>query len=366
MAGFPVVIVEKGGVPITAVSEGAPEASLSEHGGTPITLTENGAPLVITGSPIPPVPGPSVFWTNDDDLDEFETAFDVAASNVIVEMAFHYEGDPEFTITHEGEPIDIVAISLNDAAKIGCLIAIGSHLTVETGSIKIVSTGGTFGGVFGRANELEYEPTVLWSDHKEGTAPLAVLGGSATGDVIAVGIAETNTANGVIFTNLDRLAYARPLTGDEIPTTPPASVSGGWTDNGDGSYTHTGGGDYEKAGSWVFGAPVTGPIWIDVGVDIGVSSRYRQYIEGDSEKYAASIVQGNNQNFTNQIGSASEEYTHGDIGAIGDVTAYRIRWLKDPKVAGSSIYRRVGEHNAFLNNFSSSESAVCAVCLGGY
>lgn len=51
MSGFPVVIVEAGGVPVTAVEADAPVMTVSEHGGLPITLTENAAPFIIEGIP---------------------------------------------------------------------------------------------------------------------------------------------------------------------------------------------------------------------------------------------------------------------------------------------------------------------------
>lgn len=47
MSGFPVVVVESGGVPVTQVQSGAPVMTVSEHGGVAITLTENAAPFVV-------------------------------------------------------------------------------------------------------------------------------------------------------------------------------------------------------------------------------------------------------------------------------------------------------------------------------
>ena len=52
-SGIPVVIVESGGVPVTAVEGNAPVMTVSEHGGLPITLTENAAPFIVQGIPEP-------------------------------------------------------------------------------------------------------------------------------------------------------------------------------------------------------------------------------------------------------------------------------------------------------------------------
>jgi hypothetical protein len=51
MSGIPVVLVESGGVPVTAVDANARVMTVSEHGGLPITLTENAAPCIVQGIP---------------------------------------------------------------------------------------------------------------------------------------------------------------------------------------------------------------------------------------------------------------------------------------------------------------------------
>lgn len=56
VSGFPVVIAENGfGIPVVAVEEGAPLATVATNGlGTPIVIVEaNGIPLVIDGLPEP-------------------------------------------------------------------------------------------------------------------------------------------------------------------------------------------------------------------------------------------------------------------------------------------------------------------------
>lgn len=56
MSGIPVVIVEKGGMPVTSVVTGAPVMTVAANGwGIPITLTENAAPFIIDGG-VPPIP----------------------------------------------------------------------------------------------------------------------------------------------------------------------------------------------------------------------------------------------------------------------------------------------------------------------
>lgn len=304
-----------------------------------------------------------MFWTNDDDLTEFDVAFDVAGPNIMVIMAFHYEGDPEFTITHEGEEVPIRVISLNEDALIGTLIAIGTNLTVEVGSLHIECTGGSFGGVWGRADEIDYQPAIAWVDSAEGNQGNTTLSGAETGDVIAVGAAKTNVANGVVFTNLTRLDFARILTGDEIPVTPPSVMTGGWVDEGGGTYSITGGTNYAELGPFTFDDDYTGLIWVDVGLDIAINSGYRQYIKGSDEAFAGTIRSGANQNMTNGIGSGTETYNVGSIAANGDVRAFRIRWLKDPKIAGANVSRRDGQNSAVVNNFSGQQFSACAVCL---
>lgn len=51
MSGIPVVIVDRGGVPVTAVDTRAPVMTVATNGrGLPITLTDRGAPFVVQGA----------------------------------------------------------------------------------------------------------------------------------------------------------------------------------------------------------------------------------------------------------------------------------------------------------------------------
>lgn len=54
MSGVPVVIVESGGMPVTAVEANAPVMTVATNGfGIPITLVDNAAPFIIEGLPEP-------------------------------------------------------------------------------------------------------------------------------------------------------------------------------------------------------------------------------------------------------------------------------------------------------------------------
>lgn len=56
MAGVPVVIVEKNGVPVRPVDNGAPVLTVADNGlGTPIIITDKGAHFVVQGLATPPV-----------------------------------------------------------------------------------------------------------------------------------------------------------------------------------------------------------------------------------------------------------------------------------------------------------------------
>ena len=52
-SGFPVILVESGGVPVVNVGSGAPVATVATNGlGLKITLvTKNGIPLIVQGAP---------------------------------------------------------------------------------------------------------------------------------------------------------------------------------------------------------------------------------------------------------------------------------------------------------------------------
>lgn len=158
LKGVPVVVVPSGGVPIRAVDQGAPLMTVSDTGaGTPITYTDLGAPMVVTSEIPPPVPGPLDFGSGDYGLTEYTTAFDVAAPHIVMGMTFYYTGNPVITVMHEGEPLE-GRVQLN--AGHGALVFIGDDLTVETGSLVITCTGGTFGPFAGRVNEMPFAPNM--------------------------------------------------------------------------------------------------------------------------------------------------------------------------------------------------------------
>lgn len=49
---IPVVIVESGGIPVTAVEASAPVMTVATNGlGLPVTLTDNAPPFIIQGIP---------------------------------------------------------------------------------------------------------------------------------------------------------------------------------------------------------------------------------------------------------------------------------------------------------------------------
>lgn len=51
VSGFPVVIVESGGLPVTQVESRAPLMTVATNGrGIPVTLTDNAAPFIIQGA----------------------------------------------------------------------------------------------------------------------------------------------------------------------------------------------------------------------------------------------------------------------------------------------------------------------------
>lgn len=114
-----------------------------------------GGSLGSSGPEPGPTPGPLDFGSGDYDQTSYTTAFDVAAPHVVMGMYFYYTGNPEFTVTHEGEQLE-GRVQLNGGR--GCLLFIGDHLTVETGALEISCTGGTFGPFYGRVNEMPFEP----------------------------------------------------------------------------------------------------------------------------------------------------------------------------------------------------------------
>lgn len=54
MSGIPVIVVESGGMPVTAVETNAPVMTVADNDiGIPITLTDNAAPFIVQGLPDP-------------------------------------------------------------------------------------------------------------------------------------------------------------------------------------------------------------------------------------------------------------------------------------------------------------------------
>lgn len=173
--------------------------------------------------PVPPVPGPLDFTTDDVGLTSLTREFELALPQAAVGMGFFYTGTPIFTIAHGGEVLQTYA-RLNGASGIedvgiGALVAVGRNLTVETANLVISCTGGTFGGVVGRINEIAYDFEDNWNDSAGGTSSSSPRLSGGSGELFAVGITAAYMTTPAYMTPLPRTAWGRIKDADDNDAT---------------------------------------------------------------------------------------------------------------------------------------------------
>lgn len=140
-----------------------------------------------TDAPVPPAPGPLDFHTDNTGLTSFTQQFGLALPQAAVGMSFFYTGTPIFNITYGGQQLQAYAVL--SAQGIGSLIAIGQGLTVGTAPLLITCTGGTFGGLFGRINEINYTYAFNWQYSAAPSSPGVAPSYTGTvGEIFAAGV----------------------------------------------------------------------------------------------------------------------------------------------------------------------------------
>lgn len=246
----PVVIVPRGGTPITPVDSGAPVVTAVVSGGAPVTITDNASPFVVEGYAVTPNEmGPLDYYSPIRGVfNDFSQEFDLASSSVILGMAAIYTGDPVITIEHGGEPLTIVRIDKRDQ-RLLTLIAVGRGLTLETANLTINVTGGSVGGGAFRINEmLNIDPDLSgWEDGMNGEGPAVgplVMDGVTDGVVkIAMAIAVNDPSNRMTFVGAEKVSGGFLTSGEPIDldysSTGEWTLEGGWSWDGD-DLVHTG------------------------------------------------------------------------------------------------------------------------------
>lgn len=165
------------------------------------------------GYEIPPAPGPLDFSTDNRGLTTFTQSFPLAYPQAAVGIGFQYTGTPVFTVTYAGTSLTVYPI-LNPTEGVGSLIAVGKALTVGTGNLVITCTGGTFGGLFGRINEVNYDYDVQWNSNAQGTAASSPTLTAPSGELLAVSTLRGNRANPAWLTPLPRSTWGRVNNAD--------------------------------------------------------------------------------------------------------------------------------------------------------
>lgn len=178
-------------------------------------LLKDGFKWVEVGAwePAPPTPGPLDFSTGDTGLTEFRQEFDLALPQVAVGIGFFYTGTPTFTVTYGGETLQAYArlngVTGIDGVGIGSLIAVGRELTVENAELVISCTDGTFGGMFGRISEINYDYLSNWNDSAGGTNSSSPRLEGSPGELFAVGITAAYMTTPAFLTPLQRTTWGR-------------------------------------------------------------------------------------------------------------------------------------------------------------
>lgn len=287
--GIPVVIVDRGGVPVTPVDHNAPLLSVADNGlGIAITITENAAPFILDAPtpPEPPVPGPLDYIEEGESLDSITVEYNLARDVAMLGVAFRHTGPvTTLTATHGGEPLELVSFVLHPTQGIGAASFIGNGLTIEPAELVITPVGGTIGPALLRIDDSFAIDEVAVgasgerygaSNKQDGAPPIVFEPVSGNGyGVWALATASAETEATAIPWNgagpLDPLFWGVASSGELVDAPDFILPSSGWTQGDDGWYEHTG------AATYLNGEPLTEmmtvPHWWEVEIDVPSGSR---------------------------------------------------------------------------------------------
>lgn len=343
--------------------------------GAPIWISEDGSPvdaLAVSDLPSGDGPTPSVyvpnlqdFWTNEKDLSEYVTRFNVTGPNVVLEMSFLFDGSPFFTITHGADTLQIAQVHLDSVNGIGCLVAIAAGVVSEVATLRVSATGGTFGGLLGRVRELSYRPAVAWSESLAGSdQQYHTFEGDTPGELVAMSIWKGGYRDSGKFTPTTLIENNWILDGDPIPySTSP--VEAPWEEIDPGIYQINT--EYRPRPSKLFditfAQPVPSPIYWDFGVTTDPGSVTYTGV--------GNVTTNNNWVDNNVIGGNvtqmqeryNQTYTGARIEGYGNTRIGSIRLYSNPTPYGCSIYRQADQHRTEYRNFYGRPWVALVVCL---
>lgn len=343
--------------------------------GGPIWLKADGSPVqavAVTEMPSGDGPTPNVyvpnlqdFWTNENELDEYVTRFNVTGPNVVLEMSFLFDGDPFFTITHGADTLQIAKVHLDAVNGIGCLVAIAEGVASEVATLRVSATGGTFGGLLGRVRELSYRPAVAWSDSLGGTdQQYHAFEGDTPGELVAMSIWKGGYRDSGKFTPTTLIENNWILDGEPVPyTTSP--VEEPWTEVDPGIYQINT--EYRPRPSKLFDitfdAPVPAPLYWDFGVTTDPGSVTYSGIGNTTQNnnWVDSGVIGGN--VTQMQERYNQTYTGAKIEGYGNTRIGSIRFYSNPTPYGCSIYRQADQQKTEYRNFYGRPWVALVVCL---
>lgn len=270
--------------------------------------------------PGPPAPGPLEWASLEDGLTSYTKQFGLAEPQAVVGMAFHYTGTPTFTVTHGGEPL-VVHVALNSTGMVGSLLALGRDLTVETANLVISCTGGAFGGIRGRINEIPYDFMEVWEDSDVGTGTTSQPLSGPEAHIFAVGTSYGNHSNPGVFVNLTRRSWGYAVSGVPIMISSTPGDMNGWTNNS-GVWTHVGPETIHNAVyPFEFSTPATATLFCGVDATVTAGNSLKLGYNTTLSVTATTI----NGDYLARVTNSGLS-TSGIMAAVGDATVREVRW----------------------------------------
>lgn len=305
----------------------------------------NGGPF----PPLPPVPGPLDFVSENTNAANITATFDLAKPFAVLEIALRYQGTlTNLTATHGGEALQLVRLDIRDADKTATAIFIGNGLTVESAQLVVTPVGGaTVGPAIGRIND-DFTADIIsagWKDGATGygdlTSELTVSGSSGGGMKHVWGATlGSQAAVPLPADEHERLTWGRVVGGTK-------TLMNGWNSGNNwnsagGVYTHTGSGLSSISESFTF--TPAGPIGFSMNATIAEDALLMVTV------YAGSAMtqrqyQGPVGGFSGKIYDLVEgisEYTRILISARGNVSFSNFNRIQNPIQILGAIGRSVG------------------------
>lgn len=254
-----------------------------------------------------PIPSPLDYTEYQSGLSNITIEYDLARPVAMLGVTFRHDGNvTSLTATHGGEPLELVALALDDVESIGAAAFIGNGLTIEPADLVITPTGGTIGPALVRIDD-SFDLDVVAADHifeqngqsgpSDPNQPDPAVFTGLNGDSWVVYALATSSAvkesyaRGTLGGSGMRLLFNGAVASGGLVDAPDfVPTSSTWHDV-DGWWEHDG--PSTGLGNALLSEVIEDPFWCEVEVDIAAGSAlYIAFLNADADGHESMAING--------------------------------------------------------------------------